>query len=683
MRAALLLAFLTCAAPAAVSAAADDPRPAAWTATAFEDGNARLEGRLLLHPERSDDGRLRAGVLLTLDPGWHVTWQNAGDGGLATRLRFRGAEAGPVQWPAPSGFRDGRAGLTRYGYAGDVLVTSELRPTGASGRIEVEVETLVCRTACIPARLSLTRSISRVEPPETAAAIRRLFARQAETLPKPPRSLGFEPTLRELSGDRLALVLSRCEGSSSCRSLAAPRFAPVSDAFRVLDASDAEGEIVILLEREPHAPERLAGVLSLVAGDGRSHHLAIDLAPRQRVAASDGAAFAAVLALAFALGLLMNGMPSCVARLQAALDGPGAGASGTFRTVAWAVGVVTGLLAATSLVLGARSLVGPDSTGLAVGVALLCTVSASNLFDVFAVPGSAPPERARDAGFTGGLLVFWRGWPCSLPLLAPAIGLAFFVAPRLAVAAAVALGLGHVAPRALLRGRPGWAEWLPQPGPWSSELRRALGFLPLGAAAWLVARVARGAGAEAAGWTLGLLFGVALVLWVSARLPALRLRAAALACGLALVALVMPRVLAPPEASFAAESAVWGPDTLDRLRAMHRPVLVVFTADWCAPCRWNEQAVVASALVRAALARGGYTVLRADWTDRGEGIQRELARFGRAGVPLTLVYRADAARPERLPDVLTVDAVLAALGAGSGPASVESPVGAEAPSDAE
>ncbi|MEN8162171.1 MAG: protein-disulfide reductase DsbD domain-containing protein, partial [Myxococcota bacterium] len=408
-------------------------------ATALEDGNARLEGRLLLHPERSDDGRLRAGVLLTLDPGWHVAWQNAGDGGLATRLRVRGAEAGPVQWPAPSEFRDGRAGVTRYGYAGDVLLTSELRPHDDAARIEVEVEALVCRTACIPAQLSLARAIGRVEPPETAAAVRRLFARHAEALPKPPRSLGAEPALHELGGNRLALVLSPCEGPASCRSLAAPRFAPADDGFRVLDASDAEGEVVILLERESHAPGRLAGVLSLTAGDGRSHHLAIDLAPRAGTTVFEGARLVALLAFAFTLGLLMNGMPSHVARLETALGDVEAGARARVRAVAWAAGVVISLLLATGLVLGARAgaggPVGPDSPGLAFVAALLCTICASNLFDVFAIPSPAPPSHERDAGFRSGLLVVWRGWPCSLPLLAPALALALFIDPLLALAA--------------------------------------------------------------------------------------------------------------------------------------------------------------------------------------------------------------------------------------------------------
>ena len=33
-------------------------------------------------------------LLLTLDPGWTVAWRHPGDTGLATQVRWRGAEAG-------------------------------------------------------------------------------------------------------------------------------------------------------------------------------------------------------------------------------------------------------------------------------------------------------------------------------------------------------------------------------------------------------------------------------------------------------------------------------------------------------------------------------------------------------------------------------------------------------------
>ncbi len=51
-----------------------------------------------------------------------------------------------------------------------------------------------------------------------------------------------------------------------------------------------------------------------------------------------------------------------------------------------------------------------------------------------------------------------------------------------------------------------------------------------------------------------------------------------------------------------------------------------------------------------------------DWTRRDETIRGELARHGRAGVPLYLVY--DPERPDEpvlLPELLSVDATLAAV----------------------
>ena len=52
--------------------------PAAWVEAGFDEGEARLEARLLVHPERAPDGSLRAGVLFTLDPGWHLYWKPSG-----------------------------------------------------------------------------------------------------------------------------------------------------------------------------------------------------------------------------------------------------------------------------------------------------------------------------------------------------------------------------------------------------------------------------------------------------------------------------------------------------------------------------------------------------------------------------------------------------------------------------
>jgi thiol:disulfide interchange protein DsbD len=662
MRALLLLAFLVVATSSAADPEADaplGPQPAAP-----EDGSAHVDGRLLVHPERDEDGRMRAGVLLTLDPGWTVAWRHPGEAGLATKVRWQGAEAGPVEWPAPEAFRDASAPLTRFGYAGEVLLTSELLPHDGVTRIEVEVEALVCRAACIPARLSLSRAIDHVEPPEIAASVRRLFARHAEELPKPPEAFGLEPRLEDLGGGRLALTLAPCDERAACRSLAAPRFAPSLAGFRVLDTSDAEGEIVILIERERAAPRQLGGVLSLTTGDGRTSHLEIELTPGVRASVASGFRVGALLCLAFVIGLVARATPSRAAQLEEALParaGLGAYGAGVLAIVLlW-----TGLVASTRAVVHAvGGPTGSDASVVAVLAALLCTVSALNGLGVFELPAAAPPAEADvkpRGAFARGLSAPLRAWRCLLPVLVPALALSPFVAPHLAVTSAFALGLGAALPPLLLVSHPRAREWFPPPIPLGSELRWALGLLPLAAVVWLVVGVARSGGPEAAGALLAALLTLALTVRGFTRWGGPGLRGGSLAVGLCLIAIAGARVVAPAAAPDAPEPGVWNAETFERLRAMHRPVLVVFTADWCIPCRWNEQAVVASAPVRAALVSRGYSVLRADWTDQNETIRRELARFGRAGVPLTLAYRRGADEPERLPDVLTVDAVLAAL----------------------
>jgi thiol:disulfide interchange protein DsbD len=668
MSALLLLAFLTVAtspAAAAVFALASE-----LEAAGSEDGGAHVEGRLLVDPERGEGGTLRAGVLLTLDPGWTVAWRHPGAVGRATRVRWRGAEAGPVTWPAPEVFREPKAPLARFGYTEDVLLTSELVPHEGATQIEAEVEALVCRTACIPVRLSLRRAVDHVEEPEVAASVRRLFARHVEELPRPAERFGLEPQLEDLGSGRLALRLEPCTGRSPCRSLAAPRFVPSVAGFRVLDTSDAGGAIVILIEREHRAPQRLAGVLSLTTGEGRTAHVEIDLAPSAWAPRLGGLRAGLLLFLASVLGLL------------AGASMPPAESPEESRPTAYGAGVLTIVLLWTGLVVAAGAsvqaaggAVGSDSTGFAVAAALLCTAAALSGFGLWAFPSFDGPvehgETKPHAPFVRGLRAPLRSWCSGLPLFASALAVSLFFEPRSAAASAFFLGLGAAVPPSFpvtlrLLGEP-----LTALGPLREELRRTLGFVLLGATAWLVVVVARGAGPDAAGALIAALLALTLTLSAVSRWGDRRLRAGALGLGALLVAVSVSRALAPAATPVSAEPGVWGAETVERLRAMHRPVLVVFTADWCIPCRWNEQAVVASAPVRSALVREGYTVLRADWTDQGETIRRELARFDRAGVPLTLAYGPDADEPERLPDVLTVEDVLAALEGADAVAGVE------------
>jgi len=65
--------------------------------------------------------------------------------------------------------------------------------------------------------------------------------------------------------------------------------------------------------------------------------------------------------------------------------------------------------------------------------------------------------------------------------------------------------------------------------------------------------------------------------------------------------------------------------------------------------------------VADAFAREGVVYLKADWTRKDEVIAADLARHGRAGVPLYLLYGAKGGEPKVLPQILTEGIITRAL----------------------
>lgn len=132
--------------------------PAVYSAPARSEN---ATARLVL-----DDGNLRAGetryvgLQIETAPGWHTYWENPGDSGLATRIRWRlppGITAGPILWPTPR--RISAPPLMSYGYGeeratGQVMLLTQLTvasdaPAGAI-QIGADVEWLECKEICLP-----------------------------------------------------------------------------------------------------------------------------------------------------------------------------------------------------------------------------------------------------------------------------------------------------------------------------------------------------------------------------------------------------------------------------------------------------------------------------------------------------------------------------------------------------
>ena len=95
------------------------------------------------------------------------------------------------------------------------------------------------------------------------------------------------------------------------------------------------------------------------------------------------------------------------------------------------------------------------------------------------------------------------------------------------------------------------------------------------------------------------------------------------------------------------------------ITAAGRPLLINFTASWCLTCLVNERNAFSDTAVRAVFRDKGVTLMKGDWTNRDPAITQALSSFGRAGVPLYVVYNAKpgSTEPIVLPQLLTANIV--------------------------
>jgi thiol:disulfide interchange protein len=214
---------------------------------------------------------------------------------------------------------------------------------------------------------------------------------------------------------------------------------------------------------------------------------------------------------------------------------------------------------------------------------------------------------------------------------------------------------------------------LPKPGAWMETLKQLFAFPVYATAAWLLWVLAEqtsplGLGAALAGAIL-----ISLSAWVYQRShsSAGGGKAAVLAVALIslAVALLLPlrasQVAAAPASAPAA--AVHGEDEwlpydaarVAAISAAGKPLLVNFTASWCLTCLVNERNAFADPAVQQIFHDKNVTLMKGDWTKRDPAITQALAQFGRAGVPLYVVYNAKpgSTAPLVLPQILTAGVV--------------------------
>jgi thiol:disulfide interchange protein DsbD len=436
-----------------------------------------------------------------------------------------------------------------------------------------------------------------------------------------------------------------------------------------------------------------AGVAGTTTGGG---------AAQAAASASAGAGAPSLLVmLGFALlgGMLLNLMP-CVlpvlsikaVSLAAAQGADPAGVRA--KGYAYTGGVLASMLLLAGALLALRAAgeqIGwgfqLQSPGFVLALTYLLLLVGLNLSGVFEVGGSLAGAGDRltqgdgtRASFFTGVLTTLVATPCTAPFMATAVGVALTQSTGTALAVFAALGLGLALPYLVLSLAPAARRFLPKPGAWMNRFKQALAFPMYASAGWLLWVLAQQASPPMLGAAIAGLVLIALAAWcyelVKTSQGGWKFASIGTAVAALALALAIPFGLGGDATARTAATAAGGAGTdstagaesddgwqafatsrVEQLVAQGQPVFVVFTADWCVTCKVNERVAIETDEMRRLFDAKGVALVKADWTNQDATIAAELARHGRAGVPLYLYYAPGASAPQVLPQILTPGSV--------------------------
>lgn len=398
------------------------------------------------------------------------------------------------------------------------------------------------------------------------------------------------------------------------------------------------------------------------------------------------------LALAFLGGLLLNLMPCVLPVLAIKVIGVTQLGHFNRRTIAlhgalYTLGVVLSMLVLAAVVLVLKALgtqVGwgfqfqePWFVAAVSCVLVLFALNCFGVFEIYTGAGALGRVGADTHGlrrsFFDGILAVVLATPCSAPFLGTAVAFALTQGGPITVSIFALIGLGLALPYVLLTLVPGGLRLVPRPGAWMNHVKTVLGFGLIATAVWLIWLIGRFAGVDAMARLMLFLLATTVLAWIygisshgrpERQLGLLALFLVALPA-LAYVSLSFPVALDPEATAPSPSADAWRPYTPAAVHAelaAGHPAFVDFTADWCITCKFNESHVLGDAALRAEFQRYGVALFKADWTRRDETIRHTLATFGKAGVPMYLLYSPDKPTgPRVLPEILTVDQVMEAL----------------------
>jgi len=612
-------------------------------------GKRLVEASLIADTDAIVPGKpFTAGLLLKMAPGWHTYWQYSGDSGLPTKIDWQlppGFKAGEIQWPLPEKITE-EGDLVTYAYPGEVLLIVQITPPEKLDAKQITLPAkaswLVCEHLCVPgdANVALTLPVAAQDKPANS----ELFAKYRERIPK----FDHNPSEGKTEWKDAKQPNTASLGVLGIRTVGKLDFYPLPPSGMTIE----HPEVKVTATRQPYdptsptdivvehdyevqvkltsgSPDKLAGVLVFEEGDHRGSWYippqtsTSPLVSTASAPVSSTSALLRYLLFGFLGGMILNVMPCVLPVITLKIYGfiHQAGQSrGRILQLglAYCAGVFAWFLGLAALIVtfGLNWSFQFQSKGFVVAMLLICVVFGLNLLGLFEVflPGSVNTKLAAlsakeglGGAFVHGLFATLMGSACTAPLLGPAVGFALAQPPPVIFAFFGTIAAGMALPYFLLTANPAWMRFLPKPGMWMVRIKQVMGVLVIATAVW---------------------FGYILYQQVAVKRDA------------------------------------FGPMLKEALKS-DRTVFVDFTAEWCINCKVNEKVVLKSDPVQTAMKAGNVLFLKADWTNGDPDITQLLKQFGRAGVPLYVIYPAGSPdarnHPIVLPELLTQQIVIDGL----------------------
>lgn len=350
-------------------------------------------------------------------------------------------------------------------------------------------------------------------------------------------------------------------------------------------------------------------------------------------------------------GLLLNAMPCVLPVLTLKVSGllmmgnlDDRQKLRSFRAhnICFAAGIMT-LFTALALILGLADLMWGQlyqSQAVLLVLLILVFLMGLSMLGVFTLPAfdlrlGQNTRNPMLQSYLTGLVSTFLATPCSGPLLGGVLAWAFIQPLPVLMAVFWSVGIGMGLPYIAFSIWPGFAHLLPRPGVWMHAFERALGFLLMATALYLLSILPQEKHMQILVVLLLTSFGAWLWgVWCNINAPRWR-RMLGNAC--ACIFLVASFVWMLQAATPAPHWQEFTPELFAK-DIGKKPMLLEFTADWCPNCKFLEASVLGTKKMTAWQRKYALQLVKVDLTDANPYAEKLLSQLGSRSIPLTALF---------------------------------------------